>query len=367
MNAKASIAKAVDVMRRQHKALATERTYVFWLQRFINALFQMPVNLSSEQKIERFLTEMAHKDVSASTQNQAFNAILFFYRDVLRVELKGIDALRATRPQRLRIAPNVQDTFRLIEAVRDSPGYPTNLVVRMLYGCGMRVSEPIALRIKDVNFEESKVMIIGAKGQKDRVVKLPCALIERLREQIEYAKAVARRDRMAKLPVQLPNQLARKYPEMQFHESWAWVFPLRHPCKDPRDGRMVRWHMLPDTVQRAVKLARRQLGIMVTPHSLRHAFATHLLDRGVNMKALQEAMGHSHIETTSGYCHATALSVGSPLDRIAPPAAAAEIIPLPTENVISILQPTLRKPQVRHGERWNRSTGKNFVSQMQSK
>lgn len=301
-------------MRRQHKALATERTYVFWLRQFIRALFQMPQSLSSEQKIERFLTELALRDVSASTQNQAFNAILFFYRDVLRVQLKNINSLRATRPDRVRIAPNVQDTLRLLHAVKDSCGYPNNLVVQLLYGCGLRVSEPIALRIKDVNFADSKLMIMGAKGQKDRVVRIPCCAVERLKEQMEYARSIARRDRAAKLPVQLPHQLARKYPEMQFNENWAWVFPLRNPCRDPRDGRVVRWHMLPDTVQRAVKLARRQLGIMITPHSLRHAYATHSLDRGVNMKALQEAMGHVNIETTAGYCHATALSVPSPLD-----------------------------------------------------
>jgi integrase len=280
------------------------------------ALFQMPSHLSSEQKMERFLTELALKDVSASTQNQAFNAILFFYRDVLGVQLKNVDALRATRPDRIRIAPSRDDTFKLLDAVKDSSGYPANLVVRMLYGSGLRVSEPLALRIKDVNFADSKLFILGAKGQKDRVVRMPCSVVDRLREQIEYARSVARKDKAAKLPIQLPHQLAKKYPEMEFNENWAWVFPLRHPCRDPRDGRLVRWHMLADTVQRAVKVARRQLGIMVTPHSLRHAFATHCLDSGVNMKALQEAMGHKFIETTAGYCHADALSVRSPLDSL---------------------------------------------------
>lgn len=301
-------------MRRQHKAIATERTYVHWLSRFMPALYQMPSGLASEQKIERFLTELAMRDVSASTQNQAFNAILFFYRDVLGVQLKNIDALRATRPDRIRHAPSRQDTFALLNAIKDTDGYPSNLVVRLLYGCGLRVSEPIALRIKDVDFERGRLSIIGAKGAKDRMVRLPCSEMPRLKEQIEYARSVARKDRSAKLPIQLPHQLARKYPELQFDANWAWVFPLRHPCKDPRDGRIVRWHMLPDTIQRAVKRARRELGIMVTPHSLRHAYATHCLDRGTNMKALQESMGHKFIETTAGYCHAEALSVLSPLD-----------------------------------------------------
>lgn len=236
------IARAVAVMRRQHKSLATERTYIHWLSRYMAALYQMPRNLSSEIKMERFLSELALRDVSASTQNQAFNAILFFYRDVLRVELKNISTLRATRPDRIRIAPSVEDTHRLLNAIQNASGYPNNLVVRLIYGCGLRVSEPISLRIKDVNFDDSKLFIMDAKGGKDRPVRLPCSLIEPLRKQMDYARSIARRDKQSKLPMQLPHQLARKYPELQFDESWAWVFPLRHPCRDPRDGRLVRWH-----------------------------------------------------------------------------------------------------------------------------
>ncbi len=315
MTRKEAINKTISVIRRQHKSLATERTYVHWLQRYITAIAQMPNSLASEQKMERFLSELATKfDVSASTQNQAFNAILFFYRDVIGVELKNIQALRATRPDQVRLAPSVQDTIKLLTEVKDSAGYPSNLVVHLLYGCGLRVSEAVSLRVKDLQFEDSKLFIMGGKGHKDRVVRLPCSITLRLQEQLNFARAIWQRDVQAKLPIQLPHQLAKKYPEMQFAWQWAWVFPLRHPCQDPRDGRWVRWHMLTDTVQRAVKLARRELGIMVVPHQLRHAYATHSLDRGTNIKALQEAMGHVNIETTSGYCHATALSVASPLD-----------------------------------------------------
>lgn len=318
MTASEAIARSVDVMRRQHKSIATERTYIHWLGRYIQALRQMPNELASERKMERFLTELATKyDVSASTQNQAFNAIVFFYRDVLGVELKNIDALRATRPDQVRIAPSREDTLRLISAVKNSPGYPTNLVVRLLYGCGLRVSEAVSLRVKDIHFAESQLFIMGGKGHKDRVVKLPCALVGELQQQLEYSSAIWRRDQSAQLPIQLPHQLAKKYPETQFAWQWAWVFPLRYPCRDPRDGRMVRWHMLTDTVQRAVKAARRHIGVMIVPHQLRHAYATHNLDRGVNMKALQVAMGHVNIETTAGYCHAEAMSVPSPLDSLA--------------------------------------------------
>jgi site-specific recombinase XerD len=279
------------------------------------AVRQMPNSISSEQKMERFLTELATKhDVAASTQNQAFNAILFFYRDVLGIKLNDIDSLRAVRPAHVRTCPSRQDTLRLLDAIKDIGGYPTNLATRLLYGCGLRVSEAVSLRVKDLKLDRSELFIMGAKGGKDRVVKLPCSLTSALTQQVDFARHVWRKDALNKLPIQLPHQLAKKYPEMEFNFGWAWLFPLRYPCADPRTGRMVRWHMLTDSIQRAVKEARRRTGIMAVPHELRHAYATHSLDRGVNMKALSEAMGHKQIETTAGYCHATALSVPSPLD-----------------------------------------------------
>lgn len=311
------IDKCIEVMRRQHKSLATERAYVHWLRKYFAFVYTLPGGLTSEQKMERYLTQLAVKfNVSAATQNHAFNAILFFYKQVLRVELKNIDALRATRPERVRHAPTVEETLRLLETVEDSDGYPTNLVVRILYGAGLRVSEPIALRIKDIRIEESTIFIRGGKGQKDRVVRLPCSVVPGIQQQMAYARAIWERDRKGKIPVVLPHQLAKKYPEYEFAWGWAWLFPMRNPCTDPRSKRTVRWHMLPCTVQRAVKVARRKLGVMILPHELRHAFATHNLNNGVNMKALQVAMGHECIETTAGYCHADALSVPSPLDVV---------------------------------------------------
>jgi len=265
----------------------------------MRAIWQMPSELSSEAKIERFLTELSVKhDVSASTQNQAFNALLFFYKDVLGVELKGIDALRATRPSHIRTAPSRDDTFRLLAAVKDVGGYRTNLATRLMYGCGLRVSEAVSIRVKDLKLDQSRLFVMGAKGGKDRVVNLPCSLATDFADQVEAARRVWSVDVRNRLPIQLPHQLAKKYPELEWSFGWAWLFPLRNPCADPRTGRMVRWHMLASAVQRAVKEARRRTGIMIVPHQLRHAYATHSLDRGVNMKALQEAMGHSQLETT---------------------------------------------------------------------
>lgn len=315
MNASQALERARAVMRRQHKSPATELTYLHWLRHYMIALGGLPKTLSSEQKLESFLTELAlRKNVSAATQNQAFNAILFFYKDVLGQPLQAVEALRATRPERLRHAPTVGETRAVLAAVPAVGGYPTPLVARLLYGCGLRVSEPLNLRIKDVSFENGRLFIMGGKGRKDRVVALPCSVTEGLRGQLDFARAVWQRDGEAKIPLELPHQLGVKYPGYRFAWEWAWVFPAHWPVQNPRTGERVRYRMHEANVQRALREAGRKTGVRILPHELRHAYATHSLERGVNIKALQEAMGHEQIDTTLGYCHAEALSVCSPLD-----------------------------------------------------
>lgn len=314
MKADEAVAKLEAVCRRQHKSLQTERSYAGWLRRYGRFVIERRPAGGSIQRVEAFLSQLARQGVSASTQNQAFNALVFFYKDVLEEPLGNVQSLRATRPQRIRRAPSVPETRALIEAVPDVAGYPTALLVRLLYGCGLRLREPLNLRVKDLRFEDSRLFILGAKGQKDRVVALPCSLVEPLRDQLVYARTLWQRDQLAKIPVTLPNLLAQKYPAYRFAWSWAWVFPSHQPCRDPRSGELCRYHLHEANVQRAVREAARKLEIQVTPHELRHAYATHNLNRGVNIKALSEAMGHAQIETTSGYCHATALSVPSPLE-----------------------------------------------------
>lgn len=315
---KCEIARAVAVMRRQHKSLSTERDYAGWLRRYFEFRVSrtFPPETTREKKVEAFLTSLARdRQVAAATQNVAFNAICFFYRDVLQKPLANVDALRATRPTRVRHAPSVLETFALLNDVKDVGGYSTNLVARMLYGCGLRVSEPLNLRTKDISFDDGKLFVMGGKGRKDRVVSLPDSLVLELRGQLDYARAVWRRDVDAGVPVEMPEALARKYPEYRSAWGWAWVFPGHQPCRHPRTGEWVRWRMHEVNVQRAIRDARRRLGIMVLPHELRHAYATHCLDRGVNIKALKDAMGHAQVETTMGYCHADALSVRSPLEQ----------------------------------------------------
>jgi len=316
MNTDEAVNVLTKAVRLKHLALSTERTYRHWLVQFCRFLPTVPEELSSERKIERWLTSLALCDVSASTQNQAFNSILFFYRNCLRQELKDINALRAKRGERVRRAPSVDEVRRLLAALTDSDGYPTTLAIRLLYGCGLRVSEPLNLRIRDVALDNSLLVIRGAKGDKDRVVALPCSLAEPIRAQMAVAGLTWQQDKAAGLPVKLPNRVAQKYPAAQFSRQWAYLFPLRHPCRDPRTNILVRYRMLDETVQRAVRRACQKIASDIKPHELRHAYATHCLYRGQNPRAIQRAMGHASLETTMGYMHAEALSVASPLEAL---------------------------------------------------
>jgi integrase len=274
------------------------------------------LHLPSEHKLERFLTVLAQQNVAASTQNQAFNAIIFFYKEALGAELKNVQALRARRPVQVRHAPTPEETWQLLKTVQSDAAFATSLAVRLLYGCGMRVNEPLNLRIKDVNLEAAQLIIRAAKGGKDRVVAIPCSALEDLRQQIQAARAVWRRDQQDQVPVALPHQLARKYPAAQFDWHWAWLFPANKSCLDPRTGKLVRWRLHEAQVQRAVRTACQKAGLFILPHELRHAYATHCLNRGANPRAIQSAMGHQSLETTMGYLHAEALSVASPLDAV---------------------------------------------------
>ncbi len=196
MTSSLAIQRLVEVCRRQHKSLSTERTYALWLKDYCRFIARLDPALASERKLEMFLTVLARqRNVSASTQNQAFNAILFFYKDVIGKPLQNVNALRATRPDQIRYAPTIQEVRRLLPLVRDVGGYPVNLIVRMLYGCGLRVNEPLNLRVKDVDMANSRLLLRGAKGGKDRMVALPCSLAGEIRGQLDYARV----ERISKL------------------------------------------------------------------------------------------------------------------------------------------------------------------------
>lgn len=316
MNLTTTLAKFRDVMRLRHLSWQTEQCYQGWILRYVTWLQKHGASFAtSEQRMGAYLTALAHKGCAASTQNQAFNAILFLYRDVLHQKLEDVRALRAKRPAMVRYAPSREQVTDLLALTQDVHGYPTRLIVRLLYGCGLRVSEPLNLRVKDIDTAHSRITIRGAKGGKDRIVTVPCALMADLSAQIRRAKLTWEDDVKSGLPVEVPGQLARKYKGAPFSWQWAWVFLSKTSCIHPRTGQRVRYRMHEANVQRCVKLAAASLGLdsALTPHCLRHAYATHVLDRGANLRDLQSALGHSSLETTMGYVHAESSRVISPL------------------------------------------------------
>lgn len=314
MTREQALQKLTEVARLKHLSLATEETYRGWLGRFCAWAAARPDLAIREAKVEAFLTDLAKGGCAASTQNQALCAVLFFYRHCLNLELSKVDALRARRPAMVRTAPTPEEVRALLSNMADLHGYPTRLIARLIYGCGMRVCEPLNLRVKDLVLSQSRMILRGAKGGKDRVIAIPCSLVGELQAQLRAARVVWEADARHQIPVALPGLLAKKYPHWQFSWTWAFVFPSHKPCADPRTGQTVRWRCHEANVQRAVKEAARRLGLCVTPHHLRHAYATHVMQRGANIRDVQAAMGHEHMETTAGYLTPQALSVLSPLE-----------------------------------------------------
>lgn len=308
--------KARDVIRLRHYALSTEENYLKHVERFWDAALKMPKDWTREQKMEAFLTAEAKRGCAASSQNQVFCAIKFFFVDVMKAELGNVNGLRAKRPPILRIAPTQEQTWELLGLVPDIGGYPTRLIAHLLYGCGLRVNEPLNLRIKDVDIERRQLRLWGTKGSKARVVTMPEALVDDIAAQVEFARAMWERDQRTGMEVQLPGLLRAKARGYARSWGWFWLFPAHKPCQCPRSGRTVRWRCHEANVQRAVKAAAEKVGLggTITPHNLRHAYATHVIERGGNVCDLQIAMGHKYLETTQGYVHSDGLRVRSPLD-----------------------------------------------------
>jgi integrase len=309
---------ARQVLRRKHMALATEENYLHWISRFFHWLKDNPDPAPPAKRMEGFLTMLAQKDVAARTQNQAFCAILFFYKQVLGTDPGPVDALRAKSPKFLRHAPSKEVVSRLIAAAEDSPAHPFRLIFMLLYGCGLRVSEPLAIRIRDLDLGARRILIRHAKGAKDRSVTIPACLLEPLQRQIAAARVTWMRAVSSGVPVKLPNQLAVKYRSAAGQFAWFWLLPMANACDDPRDGRRVWWHCLPGAVQKAMRRASAKAGLdgMVRPHDLRHAWATHAHDAGASIRDIQEILGHQSLETTMIYVHPEIERVPSPLEAL---------------------------------------------------
>lgn len=308
-----------DRIRLKHYSVRTERAYVHWVKRYI--LFhdkRHPVDMGKAE-VEAFLTALAvERDVSAATQSQALSAILFLYREVLEQPLPWLDEVtRAKRGARLPTVLTSGEVRHLIASVDDPL---MQLVVRLLYGTGMRVLECLRLRVKDVDFGRREIVVREGKGDKDRMTMLPASLVEPLGAQVVVVKAQHAADLAAgRGEVWLPHALAAKYPNADKALGWQYVFPASGFSVDPRSGAVRRHHIDEKRVQRAVRQAVVKAGIVkpATPHTLRHSFATHLLESGYDIRTVQELLGHSDVSTTMIYTHVLnrgPRGVVSPLD-----------------------------------------------------
>jgi integron integrase len=307
-------------IRLKHYSLRTEQAYLQWVKRYI--LFhgkRHPADLGKEE-IESFLTSLAvDRNVAASTQTQALSAILFLYKEVLGIEPPWLPNLtRAKKPVRLPTVLGRDEVQALLSQAEDPL---LGLIMRLLYGTGMRLLEGLRLRVKDVDFSRNEIVVREGKGNKDRVTMLPASLKEPLQAHMKVVKAQHDADLAAgRGEVWLPDALAVKYPNAARTWGWQYVFPASGFAVDPRSGAVRRHHIDDKRVQRAVRKAAARAGLAkpVSPHTLRHSFATHLLEAGYDIRTVQELLGHSDVSTTMVYTHVLnkgGRGVVSPLDR----------------------------------------------------
>jgi len=311
-------------IRYLHYSLSTEQVYVYWVRFFIRwsgrgGQMVHPRNIGAPG-VEAFLSMLANeRKVSASTHNQALSALLFLYREVLAIDLPWMDGIK--RPAHTKRIPSVLTKEEVAGVLTQMDGV-TALLARLLYGTGMRLMEGMRLRVKDVDFDRHVIIVREAKGNKDRVVMLPRSLAPALRLQMLAARAMWEADRQAQRGgVEVPHALDVKYPKVGYTWAWFWMFPSPTLSIDPRTGVERRHHLYEDRVQRALKKAVASAGIHkpVSVHTLRHSFATHLLQAGTDIRTVQELLGHSDVSTTMIYTHVLKVAAGgtaSPLDLL---------------------------------------------------
>lgn len=309
-----------DQIRVRHYSYSTEKVYLYWIKFFVRwSGMKHPRDMGAAE-VEAFLSHLAtQRDVSASTQNQAMHAVLFLYRNVLGIDLPWLDGItRAKVSKRLPVVLAVAEIQRMMRHVTGTNG----LIIRLLYGTGMRIKEALRLRVKDVDFARGEIIIREGKGSKDRVTMLPAALAGELQTHLidrrrwhDIDLATGHAD------VELPDAIFRKYPRAGMEWAWQYIFAAPGYSTDPRTGSVRRHHWSERNIQRAVKHAAEaaNIGKLAHPHSLRHSFATHLLEAGYDIRTVQELLGHSDVATTMIYTHVLnkgGRGVTSPLDRI---------------------------------------------------
>lgn len=307
-----------EVLRANYYSTRTEEAYVAWIKRFILFHGKRHPKEMSGAEVSRFLSSLAVKGrVSPSTQNQAFSALLFLYREVLRLPLDDLGAV--TRAQRTRKTPVVLTKVEARSLLAQLEGIEWLMVI-LLYGSGLRLLELLRLRVKDVDFAYAQITVRDGKGNKDRVTMLPVEAAAALQRQIERRRLEHERDVQAgRGSVYLPFALERKYKSAAGNFLWQYIFAAKGFSKDPRSSEVRRHHMDEVTVQRMIKRASAGAGInkLVTPHTLRHSFATHLLENGYDIRTVQDLLGHKDVSTTMIYTHVLnkpGLTVRSPAD-----------------------------------------------------
>lgn len=308
-----------DRIRAKKYSVRTETQYVQWVKRFVIYHNKKHPALMGYEEIEAYLTYLAVEGhVSASTQNQALAALLFLYNEVLRINIPSISGIvRAKRPQRLPVVLTRQEVRMVLDRMSGTYGLMANL----LYGTGMRLMECVRLRVKDIDFERKEIVVRSGKGEKDRVTMLPQSVIANLQVHLTKRKKLFQEDSLVnKAAVYLPYALEQKYKNAATDWAWQYVFPSGSFSIDPRSGTERRHHVDEKLLQRAMKKAviLADMGKVATPHTLRHSFATHLLESGCDIRTIQELLGHKDVATTMIYTHVLnrgGHGIISPLDR----------------------------------------------------
>lgn len=313
----ASIRAAI---RAHHYSHRTEEAYVGWVKRFVRFHGMRHPTRLGHREIREFLTDLAvRRRVSSSTQNQALSAILFLYKEVLRKDMNWIaGVVRARKPRRLPVVLSRGEVRTILAEMEGT----ARLMASLLYGAGLRLTECIELRVKDLDFERHQIHVRGGKGDRDRVTVLPRRLEPALRKQLAAVRALHRRDfRRGDVAATMPGALAEKYPNAGREWGWQYVFPASRLCVVPESGEPRRHHVHESVLQRAVKEAVRKSGIAkrATCHTFRHSFATHMLEAGYDIRTVQKLLGHRDVRTTMIYTHVLTggeLGVRSPVDSL---------------------------------------------------
>ena len=308
------------VIRKKHYSIRTEQAYLQWIKRFILFHNKRHPKDMGEKEISQYISHLAtDRKVASSTQNLALNAIVFLYKQVLKIDLGDFGHMeRAKKPEKL---PRVMSKKEIGQVLAEISG-THRLMAKLLYGCGLGLMECVGIRVKDVDYDQDQIILRGGKGMKDRSTLLPEQLKPLLSDQLERVKILHEKDlKNGYGEVYLPFALERKYPHAARELAWQYVFPSEKISKDPRSGKMRRHHVSESGLQKAVRYAARKADLFkpVSPHTFRHSFATHLLEAGYDIRTVQELLGHKDVSTTMIYTHVInkgGMGVQSPLDTI---------------------------------------------------